>query len=272
MSIDRIIECVDEVKKFLRSSYVSFDVVGYNPSGDISKRFDVDAENIVKRCIVKALSDVVFVGEESGVEVFGSPKWVAIVDPVDGSTNFSYDIPWASISIGVAPYKQGVAVEDIKYAVVAEIFRDRMYVYSDGDVKVVGGKGRRSEPAPVILGYFESLDAYKPIEKYIKLCASQKRRYVVRSLGSAALDIIYVALGNAEIFIDLRGKLRNVDVAAAIRIAEALGAKTVEYIDKPRSGLRIEIDKVKKIKWLIAAYSEENTNKLLPIVLSELQQ
>lgn len=256
-----LINCVNNVRKYLESSSISFDVVGYNPFGDVSKRFDVEAENILRKCIVDSLKDVVFIGEEEGVNIYGNPKWVVIADPVDGSTNFSSDIPWASISVAIAPYRRGATIKDVSTAIVAEIFRSRAYVFNNGFVKIYGASEERKKiPAPIVLGYFEFLEAFTPLLRYLSLSS---RRLTIRSLGSAALDIVYVGLGNAEAFIDVRAKLRNVDVVAAIRIATALGAKAVECSNGLRDALDIPIDVPEKVKCLAVAYDDSVLDNLL---------
>ncbi|MEM0026968.1 MAG: inositol monophosphatase family protein [Ignisphaera sp.] len=267
MSLDSIlINCVDSVRKYLESSSVSFDVIGYNPFGDVSKRFDVEAENILRKCIVDSLKDVVFIGEEEGLNVYGNPKWIVIADPVDGSTNFSFEIPWASISVAIAPYRKGATIRDVTTAIVAEIFRNRTYVYNNGFVKIYGASERKKTPAPIVLGYFELLEAYTPLLKYLSL---SPRRPTVRSLGSAALDIVYVGLGNAEVFIDARAKLRNVDVAAAVRIATALGAKAVECSNGLRDALNIPIDILERVQCIAAAYDNDVLNILGKVLSSQ---
>jgi myo-inositol-1(or 4)-monophosphatase len=257
-----VLMCVESVRGYLRSSAVRYDIVGANPFGDVMKGFDIEAEEIVKRCLSQILGDVAFLSEETGLQVSGAPKWLAVIDPVDGSTNFSYDIPWVSVSIAITPYKRGARVQDAELAVVAEVFRDVTYVYRSGFVEVLGAKHgeRRAWPAPIVLGYFENEASCKPVLRYV---LSSPRRLAVRSLGSAALDIIYVGLGNAEVFIDARARLRNVDVAAAIRIATALGAKAVECSNGFRDALDIEVDEGKRIKCLAVAYGDEQLTRVL---------
>uniref|UniRef100_A0A7J2U659 Inositol monophosphatase n=1 Tax=Ignisphaera aggregans TaxID=334771 RepID=A0A7J2U659_9CREN len=257
-----VLNCVESVRAYLRSSSVSYDVVGQNPFGDVSKSFDVEAERIVEKCLAQVLGEVAFLSEETGLLISKNPKWIAIIDPVDGSTNFAYEIPWASISLAIAPYKKGARVRDVELAIVAEVFRDVTYVYRDGLVEVLGGRqySRRAQPAPIMLGYFENENSYKPLLKY---ASSHTKRLAIRSLGSAALDIVYVGLGNAEVFIDTRAKLRNVDVAAALRIATALGAKAIECSENLRDALDIEIDSEKRIGCLVATYNDEQLKKVL---------
>ncbi len=257
-----VLNCVESVRAYLRSSSVSYDVVGQNPFGDVSKGFDVEAERIAEKCLAQVLGEVAFLGEETGLRVSGTPKWIAVIDPVDGSTNFTYDIPWASISLAIAPYRESARVRDVTLAVVAEVFRNVTYIYRSGSVEVLGAKrcGRRAQPAPIVLGYFDNECSHKPILKYT---SSNARKLAIRSLGSAALDIVYVGLGNAEAFIDSRAKLRNVDVVAAIRIATALGAKAVDCSNGFRDALDIEVCEERRVSCLAVAYSDEQFNRVL---------
>ncbi len=247
---------------YLRREQRGSEVVGRGAFGDITKVFDKEAENIVLSRLRDYFSDeLIVVSEERGIVRFGRDvKWVAIVDPVDGSTNYDAGIPWVAVSVGLAPLREDATrVSDIVAAVVAEVFRDRIYEYHiDKGVLVDGSPAKRREkPKSILLGYFEVPDAYDPVPEYWRLRGG---RAALRSLGSAALDIVYVGLGMAEGFIDARAKLRNVDVAAALRIAIALGAQGIanEGIDAKD----IRIDDLSKVKLLVVGYNE-NYLKLL---------
>lgn len=259
---DSMIFCINTVLDYLRSGGASDSIVGLNISGDVSKEFDIVAEDILAGCISNRLDDVVIVGEERGVRVYGGGRWLAIIDPVDGSSNFDAGIPWSSVSIAIA--KRGVdrpCLRDVVLAMVAEIFRDRIYIYSNGFTKVLGADiGRRGVPKPILLGYFEVPEAYRPIERYLTL----RGRVALRSLGSAALDIVYVGLGNAEGFIDMRSKLRNVDVAAALKIALSMGAKayTCDFNDVEL----IPLDNLVRIRCIAVGYNNEYLSKLMDAI------
>lgn len=255
---EKVLECVDKVKRYLVSPKVSFDIVGVNVFGDISKKFDVEAEDLIMKCLEDSLEEFVLVGEEKGVRVVGSPKWIVIADPVDGSTNFTYDIPWSSISIAIAPYTEDAKVKDIVFAVVSEITRNRIYIFDSFSVDTVNYR-RIPSSAPIILGYFEDPESYKPLIKYLKL---SPRKLTIRSLGSAALDIVYVGLGNAEVFIDARARLRNVDVASALRIAIALGVKAINCSNDFEDAANISIYRMERIKCLAVAYNDEVLERL----------
>jgi len=255
---------VKSVITYLRSGQVSFEVVKEGSFGDVSKEFDVMAESIVVRnLIASGLRDFILVSEESGVTTYGSsPKWIIVLDPLDGSYNYEAGIPWSSVSIALAPYKADAKVADIEIALVAEVCRDRIYKYIKGMGCFDNDSPcrRLSKPSKIILGYFEDLRTYEVIPAYW----SVKGKTKVRSLGSAALDLIYVGLSRVEGFVDIRARLRNVDVAAAIAIAESCGAKT--YLCDGESATELRISDLTKVKCLIAGFNEDIARTLVSIV------
>ncbi|MEM0014253.1 MAG: inositol monophosphatase family protein [Zestosphaera sp.] len=235
--------------------------VGVNASGDTSKEFDVVSERLIFEELRKGVEDCfIFVSEESGVQRFcEEPKWVIVVDPVDGSINYEASIPWVSVSIAAAPLAEDVSVGDIEYAVVYDIYRKINYSFGFDEGVLVSGApaSRRPKPPEVVLGYFEVPRAYRIIPEY---WVKRGSRASLRSLGSAALDIIHVGLGNAEAFIDTRAKLRNVDVAAALRIALALGAKA--RVCEGSDALSIHLNSVRKVECILVGFNEHYLERL----------
>ncbi len=266
---EAILNAVDEALKYLRSGQASKEVVGRGAFGDVSKGFDVESERIIAEGIARHLGKtVLFVGEELGARVIGEgePEWVVIADPVDGSTNYDVGIPWASVAVAAAPYREGVTVGDVSSAVVAEVFRDVRYVLDSGAVTINGSPPqRRSPPKALLLGYFEVPEAYKPVPAYWKI---RGKRAALRSLGSAALDIVYVGLGRAEGFIDARAKLRNVDIAASVAIASTLGSVALACDGSPVSGVRI--DTLVRVPCIVVGYDGERAEALLRAVHESL--
>lgn len=268
MNIDivenKIIKCINNARSILISKELSDKVVGINPLGDISREFDVETEEVLASCLRDELVDVIIIGEEKGVQIHGEKKFVVMIDPVDGSTNYEADIPWSAISIAVANGdKNEPKLSDVFLAVVAEVVRDRIYIYSDGVIKILGSKNivRKNKPKNVVLGYIDSYTSYKILKLYSK---SYNRFKVLRILGSAALDILSVGLGNAEVFIDLRkNKLRNIDIAAALRIALALGAKA--FIPGYKNSLDIPVDRIVRVSCIVG-FNDFYLGKVLEIL------
>ena len=257
MLIDSLREAALKAATYLTEERRSSKVIGHGSFGDVTKAFDKESEEIVIETLRQQLGeDILIVSEEVGIlKLSPTPKWVVIMDPVDGSTNYDSDIPWVSVAVAAGRYSaSGVRVKDIEAAAVADVFRSRIYEFSvEGGVKVNGESvTRRTPPAKVLLGYFEVPEAYQPIPRYWVLRGG---RAALRSLGSAALDIVYVGLGRAEGFMDARAKLRNVDVAASLAIATHLGAYATRCDGE--SALDIRIDQLERVECIVVGYNKD---------------
>jgi myo-inositol-1(or 4)-monophosphatase len=259
---ETLVDVARKAAEYLTETRRPSTVIKVNSSGDTSKVFDLESEDIIFEELRKRVKDCfLFVSEESGMRRFcEEPEWVFVVDPVDGSMNYDAQIPWVSISIAAAPLRDGEpTIGDVSHAVVYDVFRKVGYSYDLREGVTVGEvpASRRSKPSGVVLGYFETPDSYKIIPHY---WAVRGARASLRSLGSAALDIVYVGLGNAEAFVDTRAKLRNVDVAAALKIASVLGAKA--KLCNGLNALSIPLKEVVRIECLLVGYDEDYLSKL----------
>ena len=259
---DALVSTAKRVAEYLTEARRSSTVVKINFSGDTTKVFDLESENMIFEELSRRIKDCfLFVSEESGTRRFcDEPRWVIVVDPVDGSMNYDAQIPWVSISIAVAPLEsEEPTIRDVTHAVVYDVFHKIDYSFDQTDGVTIAGSPatRRSRPPGIVLGYFESTDSYKIIPRY---WAKRGSRASLRSLGSAALDIVYVGLGNAEAFVDTRAKLRNVDVAAALKIASVLGAKA--KLCSGVDALSVTLKDISKIECLLVGYNEDYLSKL----------
>lgn len=170
--------------------------------------FVTEVDKVAEQAIIEVLSeaypDYGILAEESGVSVGkgsaaqGSDyQW--IVDPLDGTTNFIHGFPQYSVSIALA-YKG-----QVQQALVYDTLRNEMFTASKGGgaflnerrIRVSG----RLKLADALLGAglpyrsFEHIDAFLAIFKTLTQHASGIRR-----LGSAALDLAYVASGRLDGF------------------------------------------------------------------------
>ncbi len=219
---------------------------------DVTRKFDVEAERIIIDVFIRDHVNAVFVSEELGVKSTSeNPEYIVVIDPLDGSNNYVANIPYAAVSVAISKFRRNATLNDIFVGVVSEVFRDNIYYAIKGhgayenQVKL---KKPRNIGKPFILGYlnYESYDVFKELEKIFG-------PFKLRSLGSASLDIIYVAKSAAGLFLDLRSKLRNVDVAAALLILKEAGGKAKSY---HLNLANVSICNVEKIL-SIAAFSKE---------------
>ncbi len=182
-------------------------------------RADLVAEDVIREAIRRSLSDFTMVSEESGVA--GSTGYVFVVDPLDGSLNYEHCIRWSSVSVAVAP-PGSRRLSDVVAGAVAPLWGETLS-FARGEGCYEGNRRvyPRASGGRIAFTYVESLDDAVKVSRLFTAFPGLK----MRSLGSAALEIASVGLGRGLLFVDLRGKLRNVDVAAAVGLARECGAR-----------------------------------------------
>ena len=155
-------------------------------------------------------------------------RW--IVDPLDGTTNYAHGLPIFGVSIGLE------AEGRVVLGVVYDPMRDELYVAERG-------LGATLNDAPIAVSATSSLDtsllvtgfpyniretADTNLDEY---AAFSVRARAVRRLGSAVLDLAYVASGRFDAFWELR--LSAWDVAAGSLLVEEAGGRVTGIDGRP---------------------------------------
>ncbi|MCE4623679.1 MAG: inositol monophosphatase [Caldisphaeraceae archaeon] len=220
-------------------------------------RADLASEKIIIDSLKELGIDFQAVTEESGL--VGNGKYKFIIDPLDGSVNYKSCIPWCSVSIAVLSEEK-----DVIAGVVAPVYGDG-YPFSfsrgngcyEGDRRIKPDKGSPN----ILFSYIEKLEQASDVAKI-----ASREGLKVRSLGSSALEIIYAALNRSFAFLDLRGKLRNVDVSASLGFLKECGG-----VAKNEKGdyLRIDDRMVSSVGNVIASREEKRIEKIIKILNGE---
>jgi len=199
-------------------------------SADIVTEVDKASENVIIENIQKNYPSHGILSEEAG-QVGKQCDYEWVIDPLDGTTNYSSGLPIFSVSIGVK-YK-GETIVGVVYApYINELFHavrgDGAYL--NGKKIVVSSTSNLYEavvgtgfPVDKMLTSDNNLDNFSTI---------LPKTRAVRRLGSAAIDICYVALGAFDAFWEIN--LHEWDVCAALLIAREAGAE-IEYFRKDRN-------------------------------------
>jgi len=197
---------------------------GTGAGGDPKKHIDLQAEKALVRELTDRSLSFKLISEESGFKNYGSkPTYYVTADPVDGTTNTLRGIPFGCTSIAISKSPRLDAVEA---AAVADLFHVATYVAE----KNLGAFRNYQEIEPAqTTGLKEALigvdlNSYKAAELSAKLNNLLTQTNHIRHLGANALELCYVADGTIDAFIDIRGKLRTTDIAAAALIIKEAGA------------------------------------------------
>jgi myo-inositol-1(or 4)-monophosphatase len=108
------------------------------------------------------------------------------------------------------------------------------------------------------------LNTYRVKEIAPKLSSIIQQTKHIRHLGANALELCYVADGTTDAFLDIRGKLRATDMAAAWLIIQEAGAKITTPEGKP---LNIRLHPKQKVTFIAAA-----NKKIHRIILNFLRR
>jgi myo-inositol-1(or 4)-monophosphatase len=195
---------------------------------DMVTTFDRAAERRIVEILRLERPDDGFVGEE-GTAFAGSSGLSWLVDPIDGTTNFVYDLPSWSTSVAVA-----FGDEMVAGAVYVPV-TDELYAASAGGGATLDGRAIGcSSTADVSLALVATGFGYRS-----EVRSAQARRLAgligqvrdVRRLGSAAIDLCHVAAGRVDVYFEEH--LNAWDAAAGELIAREAGCVTSDFSGGP---------------------------------------
>lgn len=166
-----------------------------------------------------------FLGEESGShEAKSEYKW--IIDPLDGTTNFTHGLPIFSVSIGLEHEGQ------IILGVVYDPNSEELFTAEKGTGAFLNGKRMQVSGVPrlieslIVTGFPYNVreNPYNAVQHFTNFLSEAQ---AVRRLGSAALDLCYVAAGRFEGFWEVT--LNPWDMAAGVLLVEEAGGKFTDF-------------------------------------------
>ncbi|MDG6988324.1 MAG: hypothetical protein JRN21_03255 [Nitrososphaerota archaeon] len=196
-------------------------VIGVGAAGDKTIYADKKAEDILLKHILRAGGAKVLT-EEAGSVGDDDAAILAIVDPLDGSSNFEHGIPFYCTSVALA---DGRTMDDVRVGVVRDLVTGDVYAARRGKGATKNGKtirtSRTADPSTAVVGVDLSGTRERMTARQGPLIEGVKRQV---HLGANALELCYLAEGKTDAFVDLRGKMRVTDFAAAGLIALEAGA------------------------------------------------
>jgi len=187
---------------------------------DIKLEIDVQTQRLITDSLLQEFPDHALYGEEGTIgDQSSDHQW--IVDPLDGTVNYFYRIPHFCVSIALR------SKGEIIVGVIYDPMRDEMWSVGRGQKpKLNGTEFRVSQRAKlaeaiVSVGLAKTADT---IETNLPLLQEMVHRVrKCRVLGSAALDMAYVACGRFDAYIEKGISLW--DIAAGWILVESAGGK-----------------------------------------------
>ena len=194
--------------------------------GNFVTASDIKVEKILVEELQKARPTYSILSEEIG-EINNDESFKWIIDPIDGTSNFLHGIPHFAISIGLEHHKE------IKCGIIYDPIKDEMFTAEKGNGAYVNNKrmrvSSRSKLKDCII--FTGGPRQNPKDKELFFVEYKNFSSVVktpiRKMGSASLDIAYVAAGRCDGF--WQRNLNYWDYAAGIVLVKEAGGFVTDF-------------------------------------------
>lgn len=195
-------------------------------AADFASSADMNSEKTLREYLLKARPRYGFLQEESGT-VAGedtSHRW--IIDPLDGTTNFLHAIPHFSISLALQEDKEIIAG-----VIYNPVSGDLFYAEKGGGAWAMTASGscrlhvsdrKKMQEALVVTG-IPHLGHGTPDKFIEQLMPMMQKTAGIRRMGSASLDLAYVAAGRFECYWE--EGIKPWDVAAGMLIVKEAGGR-----------------------------------------------
>ncbi len=200
---------------------------------DIKLELDVRCQALIEKILAKAFPQIPVLGEEGSTgDVTAEYRWV--IDPIDGTVNYFFGMPHAAVSIALQHREKSVV------GVIYDPFTDEIWTTIKGEPTRLNGKivrvsqRARIEESIIAMGFSKSQDNLnKSLPHMIRLSRRAKK---MRIMGSAALELVYVASGRLDAYVERTINLW--DVAAGQLLLENAGG---EFYSRPAPGGKLRM-------------------------------
>ncbi len=206
-------------------------VISYKSKTDLVTDVDRASEKYLVERISARFPDHTIIAEE-GSRKDAPGDYIWYVDPLDGTNNYAHGLPFFCVSIGVFSIK----LKKVVAGVVYNPFLDELFTAVRG-----GGAFLNNKPMRVSLlddigvslvstgfPYDKALSDNNNLREFNRIIL---RIQGIRRMGSAAIDLSYVACGRIDGYWE--GKLKSWDMAAGSLIVEEAGGRVTTYNGGP---------------------------------------
>ncbi len=242
-----LLECLLEAGAILKNNWNKPKKIQKKGVINLVTHIDKAAEKAIIQRIRKSFPDHAILAEESGAlggivpirtRIGGSVLWRNgecplsrwIIDPLDGTTNFAHNLPLSTVTIGFE--HEGAVLMGGVY----DPFRGELFFAEKGKGATLNGKrihvSKTKKLVDSLLCTGFPYDRRKDPDSYLKIFrAFLITAQEIRRLGSAALDLCYVACGRLDGYWEF--KLNAWDKAAGMLIVEEAGGKMTDLSGRP---------------------------------------
>lgn len=209
----------EQAKQFSTSS------VEYKGKNDLVSYVDKTAEQKLIEGLKKILPQAGFLTEEQTVQN-SNEEYTWIIDPLDGTTNFIHSLPIYAISIALE-YNNEIII-----GVVYEINNEEMFRASKGDGAFLNSQQifctKAEKLSETLLATGFPYYNFEQMPEYLKMFSTlMQETHGLRRLGSAAVDLAYVACGRFDGYYEYN--LNAWDVAGGALLVQEAGGICIDF-------------------------------------------
>lgn len=221
-----------QVRAYLQSERFNRHEIFSRSEEHTTMQFDREAEDLIIAGLTASGYGFEVVTEEQPVlRTAREPVYRIVVDPVDGSTNVEHGILAACVALAVLPIEAPVTPEHVEWALVGELYSGTVFQAERGRGAYCNGRHCQSSEITryqdCLLGL--NLDQREPVVLR-KLLNSSPLPTAVRRSGTSALDVVYVANGAYDAYVDIGDIITGESfLASAMIVREAGGTVTDRY-------------------------------------------
>jgi myo-inositol-1(or 4)-monophosphatase len=223
-ALDVAVKAAHAAGKIMRDNWHRPKRVNSAEAHDIKLELDVRCQKLITKILQTAFPEISLLGEEgdSG-DAASDYRWV--VDPIDGTVNYFFGMPHAAVSIALQRRK-GKIYKTVLGAIY-DPFTDELWTTTLGGKTKLNGRvvrvSKRGKPgeAVVAMGFSKSRENLEKSLPHLVRLARQTLK--IRMMGSAALELAYVASGRLDLYVERTINLW--DIAAGALMVENSGGE-----------------------------------------------
>ncbi|VVB50834.1 Fructose-1,6-bisphosphatase/inositol-1-monophosphatase [uncultured archaeon] len=222
-------------------------ITGKNPIGQKSIKADIALEKLVAD-FLREKTGGTLITEEAGKIDLGKGEDVFVLDPLDGSSNYSRGVPYYGLIIARSA---GFTYNDITHAYVINLASGTEY-FADEEGAFSGGKPLVPSPVTSLKDSVIEIDTFKNPRIYDTLRPLLKSVKDIRRIGASGVALAHVASGAHQIYLNPHNPISVVH-APGIYVAEKAGAL---FTDCRGNFINPKLDISVKIEFMVAANKE----------------
>ncbi len=217
-------EASEIIKKFASDRSFNIELKRKN---DLVTDADIASERKIIEIIQSAFPDDVFLAEESNTHTALPNGRVWIIDPIDGTTNFSHG--FAPYCISIAFWENGSP----KVGLVLEVAHDEWFHAVEGEGAFLNGErlniSKITDPSRALIATGFPYSHFDLVDPYVEVLKSlMQKTHGIRRAGAASYDLCCVAAGRFEGFYEYG--LNPWDIAAGMLIIKEAGGGTCDWL------------------------------------------